>query len=382
MGIWGSAFCATLSHYYREVRPLLKSLTGFGGIDQLISERDEDLIKVHPIDPALIPNFVLGMQHQLPPSCPESVFRQDNLQLMDAGMSNNLPIYPLLRPGRNVDILIAFDASADVKTDNWLRVVDGYARQRGIKGWPIGAGWPPADRSLNKLEQDLEKVEAHTGAEANAKLEEAMNKDSAANLSPSPSKSRSSPASTSTEIPSTNSTSQRQPFSSDSNSSHPAKKDSAHAEADYTTLGPCTIWVGSTVERSYQDPPPPPKRVASPTDLQRADAGITVIYFPLIPNPSAATPSSTSLPPPDPQTTPYLSTWNFVYTPEQVDAVVGLARANFGEGAERTRRCVRAVYERKRADRLCKEAEEIEVRRRWRLRAGGGVGRHSGDLFS
>jgi len=51
-------------------------------------------------------------------------------------MSNNLPIYPLLRPGRDIDILIAFDVSADIKTENWLSVADGYAKQRGIKGWP------------------------------------------------------------------------------------------------------------------------------------------------------------------------------------------------------------------------------------------------------
>jgi phospholipase A2 len=70
MGIWGSAFCATLSHYYREIRPVMKGLAGFGGLDQMIAERDDDLIKVHPIDPAAIPNFAIGMEDQLPQSCP------------------------------------------------------------------------------------------------------------------------------------------------------------------------------------------------------------------------------------------------------------------------------------------------------------------------
>jgi phospholipase A2 len=135
LGIWGSAFCATLSHYYREIRPALASLTGFGSVDVLISERDEDLSKVHPIDPASIPNFLLGLGDRLPSTCPESVHKCSYLQLLDAGVSNNLPIYPLLRPGRDIDILIAFDASADVKVDNWLSVADGYARQRGVKGW-------------------------------------------------------------------------------------------------------------------------------------------------------------------------------------------------------------------------------------------------------
>jgi cytosolic phospholipase A2 len=122
MGIWGSAFCATLSHYYREIRPVMKGLAGFAGIDQMIAERDDELIKVHPIDPAAIPNFALGMEEILPASCPKSIFKAINLQLMDAGMSNNLPIYPLLRPGRDVDIMICFDQSADCKSDNWLKV--------------------------------------------------------------------------------------------------------------------------------------------------------------------------------------------------------------------------------------------------------------------
>src|SRR5262249_36299233 len=33
MGVWGSAFCATLAHYYKEVRPVLKGLAGFGSVD-------------------------------------------------------------------------------------------------------------------------------------------------------------------------------------------------------------------------------------------------------------------------------------------------------------------------------------------------------------
>ncbi|KAA6407043.1 MAG: phospholipase A2 [Lasallia pustulata] len=143
MGIWGSAFCATLSHYYKEIRPLFKGLTGFGGLDGLIEGRNDDLIKVHPIDPAHVPNYVLGLEDKLPSTCPKSLFSAEHLQLMDAGMSNNLPIYPLLRPGREVDILIAFDASADIKSENWLSVADGYARQRGIKAGPSAPAGPP-----------------------------------------------------------------------------------------------------------------------------------------------------------------------------------------------------------------------------------------------
>jgi phospholipase A2 len=347
MGVWGSAFCATLSHYYKEVRPLVKGLAGFGGIDSLIQGKNQDLIRVHPIDPAGIPNYVMGMKDQLPESCPESIFLNDHLRLMDAGMSNNLPIYPLIRPGRDVDVIIAFDASADIKQENWLSVVDGYAKQRGIKGWPVGAGWPKDSSSLQDTEEALREPENITDGEIAEKLAKA--------------KKDTSPAD--------------------------------HKPNTGTDLSYCNVWVGTTEERTSNDEPPPSKRLFNPSEedesdfhLMRPDAGVAVVYFPLIPNPSApdidskpqsrpraaaqsmrqdssqtTDPEMPLAPHPNsinPEVDDFLSTWNFIYTPEQIDSVVGLAKANFSEGAEQTRRVVRAVYERKKSDRLKKEAEE------------------------
>ncbi|RDW90437.1 putative phospholipase A2 (PlaA) [Aspergillus mulundensis] len=369
MGVWGSAFCATLSHYYKEIRPLVKGITGFGGIDSLIQGKSKDLIRVHPIDPATIPNYVLGMKDQLPPSCPESIFQSQHLRLMDAGMSNNLPIYPLLRPGRDVDIIIAFDNSADIKQENWLSVVDGYARQRGIKGWPVGAGWPRAADTLRETEQSLREPENMS--------EEALNKK----ITAAQDSSNSSPTTT-------NQAPDSQPPPTD------------------TDLDYCNVWVGTKQERLSEQEPPPSKRLFDPrqshTDpnhsesdfhLMRPDAGIAVVYFPLLPNPSAPDlPPSTSLTQPSPSDKPsgsqntskshdtvdpeqpfsphpatinpdvddFLSTWNFVYTPEQIDAVVGLAKANFAQGEQQVKRVVRAVYERKKKDRLEREERKLE----------------------
>ncbi|KAJ5974483.1 hypothetical protein N7481_011693 [Penicillium waksmanii] len=239
MGVWGSAFCATLSHYYKEVRPLVKSLAGFGGIDSLIQGKNQDLIRVHPIDPAAIPNY--------------SIFHSSHLRLMDAGMSNNLPIYPLIRPGRDVDVIVAFDASADIKQENWLSVVDGYARQRGIKGWPVGAGWPQENSSLEETKQALHESQHASEQKANEKMADAQ--------SHSPSHSK--------------------------NSNKAADSD----------LSYCNVWVGTKEELISEKEPPPSKRLFHPeqtedhTDsefhLMQPEAGIAVIYFPLIPNPEA-----------------------------------------------------------------------------------------------
>jgi len=326
LGIWGSAFCATLWHYWREIRAVLKGITIFASVDKLVADKVSDLATIHPINPASVPNFAYGMQDLLPSTCPSSLIESTHLKLMDAGMSNNLPIYPLLRPGREVDVVIAFDASADVKTDNWLKVVDGYARQRNIRGWPIGAGWPPADESPQDAGKDLERAQAHSEQEAKKNLELAQKHEEDAHRPPA-SKGK--------------------------------------------ELGYCNVWVGSTSEHTASQSRAVSQLVEHDSELRKPDAGIAVIYYPFVANPKT--------PGVDPKTSDYLSTWNFIYTPEQIDSVVSLARANFEEGKDQTRRTIRAVYERKKALRIEKEKREKEIKRASKLRSGLVRGRKLGE---
>ncbi|OJD17161.1 hypothetical protein AJ78_02705 [Emergomyces pasteurianus Ep9510] len=381
MGIWGSAFCATLAHYYKEVRPVLRGLAGFGGIDAVLEGKSEDLIRVHPFDPASIPNFALGLRERLPPTCPESIFKDKELRLMDAGMSNNLPIYPLLRPGRNVDMIVIFDASADVKEENWLSVVEGYARQRGIKGWPIGSGWPKPGTNPAETAEVIDKAAGSSVQESSENLSAAKDQS----LVPS---------------------SARNGNGMESGAAVPGEtRDSTKLSPDpeMTDLGYCNVWLGTTQEQTSRKEPPPTKRLfhLSPQDdtesdfsLMQPDAGIAVVYFPLLKNPAAPTvkqdapiPPQSSPPPStaqasnsedtntfpeppgaaesiDPARSDFMSTWNFVYTPEQVDGVVELAKANFAEGEDRVKRVVRGIYERKKRARLQKmwEGEQEGLR--------------------
>lgn len=343
MGVFGSAFCATLSHYYREIRPIVKSLTGFGALDEMISGHNEDLSKVHPIDPATLPNYTYGMEGKLRLTTPTTIYKSEYLQLMDAGMSNNLPIYPLLRPGRQVDVIIAFDASADVKTDNWLSVADGYARQRGIKGWPIGVGWPKAGETPGQVAQELDESETVSADEADARLREA----------------KASQAAKHREAGIKDEDIKETPRKFDLDKSQYEDKDNKVGNE----LGYCTVWVGTTQERS-SEPPPPSKAIDEEThwQLMEPDAGIAVVYMPFLKNDKVQGV--------DPGTSDYMSTWNFVYTPEQVDKVVALARANYAEGREQVRRTVRAVYERKKKTRLAREQRRRDERRRRLVRLG------------
>ncbi|GAO15748.1 hypothetical protein UVI_02043240 [Ustilaginoidea virens] len=326
MGVFGSAFCATLSHYYREIKPLVLSITALASLDEFVSGRDDDLSKVHPIDPATIPNFAYQMHGKLSSMTPPSIYEREHIQLMDAGMSNNLPIYPLLRPGRNVDILIAFDASADIKTDNWLSVADGYARQRGIKGWPVGIGWPKPGESVKETVKELANAEAKSAREADRRVEQAKQDQRCLKESAN--------------------------GSTASNSTTDQDKLQAGDE-EAGDLGYCTVWVGTTQERSPK--PPPPAKAIDETNrwqLMEPDAGLAVVYVPFVANPKG--------PDISPGTTDFLSTWNFVYAPEQIDSVVSLARANYDESKEQIRSTVRAVYERKKF--LREQADNQQVK--------------------
>jgi len=59
------------------------------------------------------------------------------------------------------------------------------------------------------------------------------------------------------------------------------------------------------------------------------------------------------------------------WTPEQIDQTVALAKANFQEGAEKLKRTVRAVYERKKKLRLDMEEKEEEERHEENRRTHG-----------
>jgi phospholipase A2 len=222
-----------------------------------------------------------------------------------------------------------------IQTENWLSVADGYARQRGIKGWPIGAGWPKESDTAEKTAGQLDEAQAATAAEADDKVEEAKaeQKDHLDELAKQ-------------------------------NNKESKDQQEKRNQGDPGDLGYCTVWVGTTQEREHTDTStaPPSKAVAEDWQLMEPDAGITVVYFPFLSNPEVENV--------DPVTAPYMSTWNFIYTPEDIDNVVRLARANFEEGRERTRRTIRAVYERKKKLREEREGAERDERFRRKMRLG------------
>jgi phospholipase A2 len=154
----------------------------------------------------------------------------------------------------------------------------------------------------------------------------------------------------------------------DAQATNAEKIDDALAETQYAKdeqedLGYCNVWVGTIQERHEYMDEAPSRRVRSEEDewhLTSENAGITLIYMPFMAN--------EKVPGVDPMKSDFMSTWNFVYTPEEIDKVVELARANFEEGKEQTRRTIRAVWQRKKMLRLQREEQDRELRRQYRFR--------------
>lgn len=145
-------------------------------------------------------------------------------------MSNNLGCYPLMRKGRDVDIVIAFDSSADIQTANWISYTSGYAKQRQIQGWPVSLGWPQADDE--EAVEQLERAQAESAEQAEERLEHAKSKDPGA-----------------------------------------PETVSAVSAAQMASLGRLTVWVGSKEARESDLEPPPSTQAQHDWELMRPEAG-------------------------------------------------------------------------------------------------------------
>ncbi|ORX48212.1 FabD/lysophospholipase-like protein [Hesseltinella vesiculosa] len=149
LGVFGSAFTATVVHFYREIRGLLPT-TSVNILDDTIERYQSSLATFYPISPAMYPNpfhhldAALGTRPR-----PSFVTESKNLYLMDAGMDNNIPFHCYLGR-RDVDVILAFDLSADISTAPHLSRAEGYVKRHGIEGWPENVRWPNKKDDLDE----------------------------------------------------------------------------------------------------------------------------------------------------------------------------------------------------------------------------------------
>lgn len=311
MGMFGSAFVASLAHFYQEIRMLLPT-SAIEKADAIISNYQQSISTYHPIPPASFHNpfykMATTVQTKDESSNKEEILRSKNLVeseqigLMDAGMDNNIPFYPLLRKGRDVDIIISVDLSADIQDMPYFNRAEGYVKRRGINGWPKGAGWP-------KYKPEEQVAPKNT-----------------------PSKVEYQKKSTSTIV------------EDDNTKSTTNTPESAPKKSKYT-LDTCTVFDSSSSEITPADHIDQSDDATTTTTYPENTNPITLVYFPLIVN-EAYDPDF------DPQTAEFCSTWNFVYSSKQVNKLHGLAEANVKDNLEKVRKVIKDTWKRKRDERL------------------------------
>lgn len=312
-GIFGSAFCASLKLYFREIQPTLEQFPSqlYNWLLDIVSENERDLGLIHPVLPDQVPNFLKGLHGQLRSGSPPDLADREYMTFMDAGAELNIPYYPLLR--RNVDCIIALDASADSQ-DLWFTRAEELAARRGLRTWPRGASWPAEVHPSHLHVNDTDVAEAAEDAEARAASRKLAESQESALAEQTHRKNTADERG----IPERDGPSPRQ---------HPLRS--------------CEVWIGSS-ESNEAD--------SSRLDDLDEDAllkrdGIGVVYIPLAPNEARV-----------PGFDPFIvSTWRREVTAEESQALLDVAEANFTDSREKIIRLLRAIWLRKRRERTQSE---------------------------
>jgi len=127
MGIWGSAFTASLGEIIDcfSEKKLLAEVAGIKeknpecGLDCISAKLRSEFLKLR-LSPAKIKSMELGNENSF-------------LTLVDAGVDFNLPVPPLLKKERNLNLIIVVDLSSNADTASELKYAQKYALKNGLK---------------------------------------------------------------------------------------------------------------------------------------------------------------------------------------------------------------------------------------------------------
>lgn len=221
-------------------------------------------------------------------------------------MDNNCPTYVLLHPGRGVDVIINMDASSDVLNDAFQERVDQIGSRRGMK----------------YTRRDTE------------------------------------PSAESTETPTTENTVTGEPVGPGQKILQPAddvSKDvqdgSFNAEEAPSASPPenpyqgryAQIYDGAPCERPAMVVDSYGRTVTNPP-APTVDRPSTMVYMPLLPNDAAVRDFN-------PSTAKFSGSYNLVWTPDQVDILVTLSRANVVAGEEALKMALYEAWQRRKTAR-------------------------------
>lgn len=87
----------------------------------------------HPLHAGKIPNPFYLSPKKSPLAQGQGHDHTPRIQLMDAGLDNNMPMQPFLHPGRDVDVLINCDFSSDVQDSTAMIRLKKFCEGRGLQ---------------------------------------------------------------------------------------------------------------------------------------------------------------------------------------------------------------------------------------------------------
>lgn len=94
----------------------------------------EEFTNHHPLHASNEYNFLYHFSKLEPGQAyPPGLENSPRIHLVDAGMDNNCPTYPPLRPEREVNVILNMTASSDVLKDTFLDRIDQIGSRRGSK---------------------------------------------------------------------------------------------------------------------------------------------------------------------------------------------------------------------------------------------------------
>ncbi|KAK0531751.1 hypothetical protein OC834_002849 [Tilletia horrida] len=272
------------------------------------------------------------------------------IKLMDSGLSNNLPSHVLMHPGRNVDVIIAFDASSDVQKGAAVQRIHEFGRDRGLRF---------------RLRSEAEQQPAESA-------DNLSTSHTAATHGVSPQSSRigvnsARPASDRTRGHSPEASPRRKPRSEGSRTFVDASGPSAATKVEESKEPDLAEEIRVKFQDKYAQildgwrvrPAYDPTTAASLggdwVDVEEEEAmfarepDVRMIYCPLLP--------SARVPDFDPSTSAFSTSYNLVWTPDQVETLIQCTKHNAEDYAiETIRQVVREVYESKKRRRLAEAA--------------------------
>ncbi|VUC28088.1 unnamed protein product [Clonostachys rosea] len=222
------------------------------------------------------------------------------IELIDSGMDNNCPTYVLLHPVRGVDIIMNMDASSDVLNDTFQERVDQIGSRKGMK--------------FTKRDTDLPKQ-----ADDNTSTKE--NKDH----------EPSTPTENNTEIIPESVGKGESNVEKEEKPGNPYEGKYAQIYDGVPTERPATVV--NSYGKTVTNPPAP---------IFTKEA--TMIYMPIIPNDGAVKDFN-------PSTAKFSGSYNLVWTPEQIDMLLDLSRANFAAGEDAIKTAMIEAWQRKKRKR-------------------------------